>query len=253
MLLQRADGRAQPHLLAEPVHDLDAGQVALVNGAIVALAGKGFLVDAAVRVAVEEAAVAAFQLQDAPRRLGDEGPDELLVVDPAAARQGVVEVRVEGVGGGEHGVVAALDHPRAAGAPEQPLDDDGHGEMRRAIGCVQRRAEPGAAGAQNEKIGLEEVDRGLHAQQAADKGLAASFDWKRLGASLRHPSTYTEYASGCRGARRLASGPFSTACAVGRRLASGPCSAACEYFRILLDQLDLCHAVEVPTVAVMAE
>src|SRR2546429_7572052 len=42
--------------------------------------------------------------------------------------------------------------------------------------------------------------------QAADKGPSASL------ARLRHPSTYREYASGCRGARRLASGPFSTAC-----------------------------------------
>src|SRR5436190_2759969 len=57
--------------------------------------------------------------------------------------------------------------------------------------------------------------------QAADKGASASL------ASLRHPSTYREYASGCRGARRLAAGPFSTACRVRRRLASGRFFAAC--------------------------
>src|SRR5207244_4069916 len=44
------------------------------------------------------------------------------------------------------------------------------------------------------------------ARQAADKGPSASL------ARLRHPSTYRAYASGCRGARRLASGLFSTAC-----------------------------------------
>src|SRR2546430_5416376 len=48
--------------------------------------------------------------------------------------------------------------------------------------------------------------------QAADKGPSATPTYVPIGASLRHPSTYREYASGCRGARRLAAGPFSTAC-----------------------------------------
>ncbi len=89
-----------------------------MDGPIVRLAGERLLVDAAVRVAVEEAAVAALELEHSPGSLVDESPDELLVVDPAATRQGVEEVRVERVGRGEHRVVAALDHPRAAGAAE---------------------------------------------------------------------------------------------------------------------------------------
>ena len=118
VLFQSANGPARPHLLGEPVHDLDAGQVSLVDGPIVRLAGEGLLVDAAVGVPVEEAAVAALELEHSPGSPVDERPDELLVVDPAAARQGVEEMRVEGIGRGEHGVVAALDHSRAAGAAE---------------------------------------------------------------------------------------------------------------------------------------
>ena len=51
------------------------------------------------------------------------------------------------------------------------------------------------------------------AAQAADKDPSASL------ASWRHPSMYREYASGCRGARRLASGPFSAAWVARGRLA----------------------------------
>jgi len=173
VLLEGADRPANPHLLGEPVHDLDAGQISLVNGPVVRLAGEGLLVDAAVGVPVEKAAVATFQLQHAPRRLGDESPDELLVVDPAAARQGVEEVRIEGVGRGEHGVVAALDHPRAAGAAEQPFDDDGHRQVRRAVRGVQSRAEPGAAGAQDQEIGLEDVDGALRGDYSPGPGRGA--------------------------------------------------------------------------------
>src|SRR5229473_1775202 len=50
----------------------------------------------------------------APWRFGDERPDELLVVDEAAARERVEQVRLEGVGLGEDRVVAALHHAGAA-------------------------------------------------------------------------------------------------------------------------------------------
>ena len=48
VLLQPCD-RPRPDLLHQPVDDLDAGQVALVDGAVEGLAGERLLVDAAVR------------------------------------------------------------------------------------------------------------------------------------------------------------------------------------------------------------
>jgi hypothetical protein len=70
------------HLLGQPAHDLDARQVALVNGAVEGLAGKRFLVHRPVRVAVEEAARPVFQLQHAPGRLRHQHPRQFLIVDP---------------------------------------------------------------------------------------------------------------------------------------------------------------------------
>ena len=64
MLLEPADA-ARPHLLGEPVDDLDAGQVALVHGAVERLAGERLLVHGAVGIAVEEAAELVLELVDA--------------------------------------------------------------------------------------------------------------------------------------------------------------------------------------------
>src|SRR5439155_700827 len=129
-------------------HDLDAGEVALVDRPIVRLAGEGLLMDPSLGRAVEEAAVARFELEHSPGRLHDQRPHELLVVDPAAARERVEEVRVERVGRRQHGVVAALHHARAARAPQQSLDDDRDGQARRSVGGVERGAEPSAPGAE---------------------------------------------------------------------------------------------------------
>ncbi len=57
MLLQPGDAGACPHLLHQAVDDLDAGEVALVDGAVEGLAGERLATcRAAVEVAVEEAA-----------------------------------------------------------------------------------------------------------------------------------------------------------------------------------------------------
>src|SRR5207244_1760031 len=81
---------------------------------IVRLPGERLLMDPSLGGSVEEAAVARLELEHPPGRLHDQGPHELLVVDPAAAGERVEKVRVERVGLGEHGVVAALHHARAA-------------------------------------------------------------------------------------------------------------------------------------------
>ncbi len=129
-LLEHADVRTRPDLLAETVHDLDAGEIAAMDRAVVALPRERLLVDAAVRRTVEEAAVARLQLQHATGRLAHERPHELLIVDPAPALEGVAQVGLERIGRGEDGVVAALDHARAARAPQEPLDDDGDSQRR---------------------------------------------------------------------------------------------------------------------------
>ena len=56
---------ARPHLLGEAIDDLDAGQIALVHGAVERLAGERFLVDRAVGIAIEETAELVLQLADA--------------------------------------------------------------------------------------------------------------------------------------------------------------------------------------------
>ena len=59
MLLQAAD-RPGPDLLHQPIDDLDAGEIALVYGAVKALAGERLAVQRAIRIAVEEAADLVF-------------------------------------------------------------------------------------------------------------------------------------------------------------------------------------------------
>src|SRR3989441_1981410 len=66
-LLEPRDVRARLGLLGQAVHDLDAGEVALVDRAVVALAGERLLVDPALASPVEEAAVAPFELERASR------------------------------------------------------------------------------------------------------------------------------------------------------------------------------------------
>src|SRR2546422_6805855 len=84
-LLEGADRGARLRLLGEAIHDLDAGEVALVDGAVVGLASERLLVDAALGVAVEQTAVPRLQLEHAAGRLRHQPPHQLLVVDPAAA------------------------------------------------------------------------------------------------------------------------------------------------------------------------
>ena len=147
-----------PDLLGQPVDDLDAGEVALVHGAVEGLPGEGLLVDGAVRVAVEVAPQFVLQLTDADLRLGHQGPGQFLVVKPLAALDGVHEVALGGIALGQRHVVAALDHPRAAGLAEQALDADRDVQVGFALQGVQRREQPGAARAQDQDVGLQRRD-----------------------------------------------------------------------------------------------
>jgi hypothetical protein len=60
---------AGPDLLGQAVDDLDAGEVALVDRAVEGLPREGFLMDRAVRVAVEKAAEIVLKFADPDLRL----------------------------------------------------------------------------------------------------------------------------------------------------------------------------------------
>ena len=159
VLLQPRDA-ARPHLLGQAVDDLDAGQVALVHRAVEGLAGEGLLVHAAVGVAVEEAAELVLELVDALDGLGHQRPRQILVGQPLAALDGVHEVALDRIARGQRHVVAALDHARAAALAEQALDRDRDRQLGRGLVRVQRREQAGAAGAEDQDVGLQPLDRG---------------------------------------------------------------------------------------------
>ena len=171
---------ARPHLLGEPVDDLDAGEVALVHGAVERLAGERLLVHGAVGVAVEEAAELVLELVHALDRLRHERPGEVLVGEPLAALDRVHEVALDRVARGERDVVAALDHARAAALAEQALHRDGDRELGRRLVRVQRREQARAAGAE---------DRGCRSGSASRQARGAAahqvFTPRRASTSAR--------------------------------------------------------------------
>ena len=133
--------RAMPRAhtcFGQPVDDLDAGQVALVHGAVERLPGKRLLVDRAVGIAIEKAAELVLELVNALDRTGHQRPREILVGQPLAAFDRVHEMALDRVAGGQRDVVAALDHARAAAFAEQALDRDR--DRQRGIGLRARAA-----------------------------------------------------------------------------------------------------------------
>ena len=85
-----------------------------MNGAVEALAGKGFLVDGPVRVAVEEAPVLRLHLFDPARGHGHQRPGQVLIIDELPAFQGVDKMFLEGIGRVQDHVVPSLDHARTS-------------------------------------------------------------------------------------------------------------------------------------------
>ena len=129
-----------------------------MHSAIESLAGERLAVQRAVGVTIEEAADLVFQFLHALDRLGDQRPGQFLMRQPFAAFDGVHEMALDGVAGIERDVVAALHHAGAAAFAEQTLADDGDVEIGIRLQAVQRRKQAGAAGAQDQNIGLEAFD-----------------------------------------------------------------------------------------------
>ena len=158
MLFELADFWSRPHLLHESVDDLDTGKVALMHGAIEGLAGERLAVQRAVRIAIEEATNLVFQFVHALDRGGDQRPRESLVRQPLAAFDRVHEMALDRVAGIERHVVAALHHAGAAAFAEQALAHDSDVEIGIGLVRMQRGKQPGAAGAEDQNVGLETVD-----------------------------------------------------------------------------------------------
>jgi hypothetical protein len=140
------------HLLHQPVDDLDAGQIALVDGAIEALPGESLLVQRAAGIAVEEAADLVLELADALHRARAEPPGQVLTRQPLAADGRIHEVALDAVGFRQRHVVAALHHAGAARLAERALGRDGDVELGVGQGRVQRREQSGPAGTEDQDV-----------------------------------------------------------------------------------------------------
>src|SRR5437667_433284 len=119
---------------------------------------------------------------------------EHLVGDVAAARERVEQLRLARVGLGEDRVVAALHHAGAAGAPEEPLDDDRDAELRRRVGGVECRAKARAARAEDQDVVLGAVDHPVRSawSRARPTGPIHSLVLKALPTSVpSRPTTNT--------------------------------------------------------------
>ena len=88
-----------------------------------------------------------------------ERPGQLLVRQPFAPFDGVHEMPLDRVAGIERNVVAALHHAGAAAFAEQPFGRNRDVEIGIGFGGVQRRKQPGPAGAENQDVGLEPFER----------------------------------------------------------------------------------------------
>src|SRR4051812_25117918 len=119
MLFEPLDGVTRPHLLHEPVYNLDAGEVAFVHGTVESLARESFAVQTAIGIAVEKTSDFVLEFADALDRLVDKRPGEFLVRQPLATLDRVHEMALDRVTPQQGNVVATLHHPGAARLSQQ--------------------------------------------------------------------------------------------------------------------------------------
>ena len=133
-----------------------------MHGAVECLAGEGLAVQRAVGIAVEETADLVFQFAHALDGLGHQRPGQFLMRQPFAAFDRVHEMALDRIAGIERDVVAALHHAGAAAFAEQPLARHRDVEIGIGLERMQRGEQPGAAGAEDQNVGLEMLD--VHAK-----------------------------------------------------------------------------------------
>ena len=119
----------------------------------------------AVGVAIEEAADLVLQLAHALDRGRHQRPGQLLVRQPFAALDGVHEMALDRIAGIERHVVAALHHAGAAALAEQALAGDRDVESGIGREGMQRREQPGAAGAEDQNVGLQAFEGHVDASE----------------------------------------------------------------------------------------
>ena len=144
---------AGKNVVAQSRHDLDAGQVADVDGAVERLPRKGFLVDAAIRRPIEHAADLVLQLPDNAGRILHQRPRQVLIIQESTAAHRVLEVRLHRIHFIERDVVPTLHHAGATALAEHPFRNEENFLLRVAPMRMQRRHQARAARAQNQDIG----------------------------------------------------------------------------------------------------
>src|SRR5688572_32145045 len=85
-------------VVPEVGHDFDTGQITLVHGAVERLAGKGFLVDRAIFVAIKETSDFVFQFEDSLRGIFNQNPGKLLIVEVGSAPYRILEMPFQRIG-----------------------------------------------------------------------------------------------------------------------------------------------------------
>src|SRR5579872_4853187 len=121
MLLQLLHGTGK-HLLHQPADDLDASQVAFVNGPICRLSGECFLMQGPVRIAIKEATDLILEFPDANDSLLAQLPCHVLVGKPFPADDRIHEVTLDGITSTKGDIVASLHHAGAAALPNESFD-----------------------------------------------------------------------------------------------------------------------------------
>ena len=162
--------RPAEDLFHQPVDDLDAGQVAFMDGAVRRLAGECLLVKRSVMIAVEEAADLVLQLVNALDGGFAKPPSHVLVGKPLAAIDRVHEMALDRVAAAKRHIVAALHHACASALADQPLDRKR--DLRacgRALLGVQRGEQSAAAGPEDQDVGVMSVNLCVHPQNALDR------------------------------------------------------------------------------------
>ena len=140
-------------IFLQPGHNLNAGEVAPVDGTVETLAREGFLENVPLAIPVEEAPQ-TLQFGDNLGRLVDQYPGQLLVIDERAAPDGVVEVLFKGVLRVQHRVIAALDHSSATALAYLSLGGHHNPQLGVLPVGVQRRHQSCSAAADYQYVRL---------------------------------------------------------------------------------------------------